>query len=142
MESQNFFQKAGHATLKLIKRILLVALILGVAILSFAYWGTYEKGVMAGKVLRVTEKGVIFKTHEGKISLDSFGALKGVSPVAETFDFSIESNQTEVIQQLTDVALSGERVNLTFVKRYMRFPWRGDTKYFVTKVERSEKTDN
>jgi len=142
MESQNFFQKAGHATMKLIKRILLLAIIIGLAVLSFAYWGTYEKGVMAGKVLRVTEKGVIFKTYEGKISLDSFGALKGVSPVAETFDFSIESGQTEVIHQLTDVALSGERVNLTFVKRYMRFPWRGATKYFVTKVERAEKPEN
>ena len=142
MESQNFFQKAGRATMKLIKRILLLAIIIGLAVLSFAYWGTYEKGVMAGKVLRVTEKGVIFKTYEGKISLDSFGALKGVSPVAETFDFSIESGQTEVIHQLTDVALSGERVNLTFVKRYMRFPWRGDTKYFVTKVERAEKPEN
>jgi len=142
MESQNFFQKAGHATMKLIKKILLLAIIIGLAVLSFAYWGTYEKGVMAGKVLRVTEKGVIFKTYEGKISLDSFGALKGVSPVAETFDFSIESGQTEVIHQLTDVALSGERVNLTFVKRYMRFPWRGDTKYFVTKVERAEKPEN
>lgn len=128
--------------MKLIKRILLLAIIIGLAVLSFAYWGTYEKGVMAGKVLRVTEKGVIFKTYEGKISLDSFGALKGVSPVAETFDFSIESGQTEVIHQLTDVALSGERVNLTFVKRYMRFPWRGDTKYFVTKVERAEKPEN
>ena len=136
MESQNFFQRLGQATMRLIKRLLLVVLIIGIGVLSFAYWGTYEKGVMAGKVLRITEKGIIFKTHEGKISLDSFGALKGVSPVAETFDFSIESDQTEVIQKLSDVALSGERVNLYFVKRYMRFPWRGDTKYFVTKVER------
>ncbi|MCB0491745.1 MAG: hypothetical protein KDC93_04940 [Cyclobacteriaceae bacterium] len=142
MEQENFLQKAGRTTKKLVKRILLIALILGLAVLSFAYWGTYEKGVMAGKVLRVTEKGVLFKTYEGKISLDSYGALKGVSPIAETFDFSIESDQTELIQKLSDVALSGERVNLTFVKRYMRFPWRGDTKYFVTQVERTEKAEN
>lgn len=142
MEQENFFQKAGRATIKLVKRILFIVLIIGLAALSFAYWGTYEKGVMAGKVLRVTEKGVIFKTYEGKISLDSYGALKGVSPIAETFDFSIESDQTALIQQLSDVALSGERVNLTFVKRYMRFPWRGDTKYFVTQLERTEKAKN
>ncbi len=142
MEQENFFKKAGRTTMKLVKRLLLIVLILGLAVLSFAYWGTYEKGVMAGKVLRVTEKGVIFKTYEGKISLDSYGALKGVSPIAETFDFSVESDQTELIQKLSDVALSGERVNLTFVKRYMRFPWRGDTKYFVTQVERTEKEKN
>lgn len=142
MESDNFLNRTGKATMRILKRILVVALILGIAVLSFAYWGVYESGVMAGKVLRVTEKGILFKTHEGKISLDSFGALKGVSPVAETFDFSIASDQTEVIQKLSEVALSGERVNLYFVKRYMRFPWRGDTKYFVTKVERTEKENN
>ena len=142
MEPDNIFSRAGKATKRFLKRLLLIALILGIAILSYAYFGVYEKGIMAGKVLRVTEKGLVFKTHEGKISLDSFGALKGVSPVAETFDFSIESDQTEVIQQLSEVALSGERVNLYFVKRYMRFPWRGDTKYFITQVERLEKPSN
>lgn len=128
--------------MKFLKRVLFIVIILGAIILSYAYWGTYEKGIMAGKVLRITEKGILFKTHEGKISLDSYGALKGVSPIAETFDFSVESDQTVVIEQLSKVALSGERVNLYFVKRYMRFPWRGDSKYFVTKVERLEDLKN
>jgi hypothetical protein len=122
--------------MKFIKRFLLIAFVLFLLVMSFFYWGTYESGVMAGKVLRISEKGMIFKTHEGKLSLESFGALKGVSPVAETFDFSVENDQPEVIQQLNEVALSGERVNLHFEKRYMRFPWRGDTKYFIVKVER------
>lgn len=122
--------------LRIIKRTIILAVLLGLGVLAFLYFGVYEKGYLAGKVLRVTEKGFLFKTYEGKINLDSFGALKGVSPVAETFDFSIEAEQTEVILQLQQVALSGERVNLYFVKRYVQFPWRGDTKYFVTKVER------
>ena len=53
---------------------------------------------------------------KGKLNLESFGALKGTSPIAETFDFSVESDQTEVIQQLQEVSLSGERVNLAFCK--------------------------
>ncbi|HRG07523.1 MAG TPA: hypothetical protein PLJ08_03020 [Cyclobacteriaceae bacterium] len=137
MEQEGFVKKTVRSTVKWIKRIAIIALLLGICVLVFAYWGVYEKGTMAGKVLRVTEKGMLFKTHEGKISLESFGALKGVSPVAETFDFSIEGDQTEVIEQLQEVALSGERVNLHFVKRYVAFPWRGDTKYFVEKVERT-----
>jgi hypothetical protein len=137
MEQEGFVKKTVRTTVKWVKRLLLIALVLGLGLLAFAYWGVYEKGTMAGKVLRVTEKGVVFKTYEGKISLESFGALKGVSPVAETFDFSIEGDQTAVIKQLEEVALSGERVNLHFVKRYVRFPWRGDTKYFVEKVERA-----
>jgi len=141
MESESFVKKTARTTMKIIKRILVIALFLGLGVLAFMYWGVYERGVMAGKVLRVTEKGMVFKTYEGKISLESFGALKGVSPVAETFDFSIEPDQTEVIDQLQKVSLSGERVNLHFVKRYMKFPWRGDTAYFIEKVERVNKSE-
>lgn len=124
---------------KIIKRIILFGALIALAIIALLYFGTYESGVMAGKVLRISEKGFVFKTYEGKLSLESFGALKGVSPVAETFDFSVESSEEEVISQLNEVALSGERVNLHFKKRFMAFAWRGDTKYFITRVERSAK---
>lgn len=118
------------------KIILISLLIIGAAVFSFLYWATYESGVMAGKVLRISEKGVAFKTYEGKINLETFGALKGVSPIAESFDFSVEKSEKELIKELEQVALSGERVNLYFVKRYAAFPWRGETKYFATRIER------
>lgn len=121
------------------KRLGLVLVAITIAVGAFLYWGVYEKGVMAGKVLRVTEKGVIFKTVEGKLNLETFGALKNASPIAESFDFSVETREKEVIAQLQAVALTGERVNLHFVKRYAAFPWRGDTQYFVVKVEREGK---
>lgn len=129
---KEFLQKM----MRFLKRVLFILILLGLGTLAFLYWGTYEEGIMAGKVLRITQKGVVFKTYEGKISLESFGALKGVSPVAETFDFSVEKSETEVIQELEKVALSGERVNLHFIKRYWRFPWRGETKYFIIRVEK------
>jgi hypothetical protein len=138
MEPESFGQRAKKTTMKVIKRFLIFGTIIAIIILSFLYWGVFERGVMAGKVLRISEKGFVFKTFEGKLSLESFGALKGVSPVAETFDFSVESGDDEVIKQLNEVALSGERVNLHFKKRFMSFPWRGDTKYFVTRVERTK----
>ncbi|HNV27810.1 MAG TPA: hypothetical protein PKJ83_01665 [Cyclobacteriaceae bacterium] len=136
MESDSFIKKTARTTMKIVKRILLIALALGIATLAFLYFGVYERGVMSGKVLRITEKGMVFKTYEGKLNLESFGALKGASPVAETFDFSVESNQADVIKQLEEVSLSGERVSLHFVKRYMKFPWRGDTSYFIESVDR------
>jgi hypothetical protein len=138
MENQNFAQRVKQSTIRIVNRVLIFSLLIGVVVLSFLYFATYENGLMAGKILRITEKGVIFKTHEGKISLDSFGALKGVSPVAETFDFSVEGSETEVLKQLEEVALTGERVNLKFKKRYVVFFWRGDTKYFITEVERQK----
>ena len=119
------------------KKFLAIVILLGGGVLAFLYWGTYENGVMAGKVLSVTERGFLFKTHEGKMSVESFGSLKGVSPIAETRDFSVESSEEEVLKALQEVSLSGERVNLKFKRRFMKFFWRGETKYFVVEVERA-----
>lgn len=138
MNDETFFQRVKSKSGKVFKRFLLILFVVFAILFSFLYWGSYESGVMAGKVLRISEKGVVFKTYEGKLGLESFGALKGVSPIAETFDFSVQKSDTLVIGQLQQVALSGERVNLHFTKRYMRFFWRGNTKYFVTQVERSK----
>ena len=136
METQSFGQKVKRTTRKIVKIFIITLVIVLVGGFSLLYWGTYEDGVMAGKVLRISEKGVMFKTYEGKINLETFGALKGTSPIAESFDFSVEKGEQDLIKELETVALSGERVNLYFVKRYVTFPWRGDTKYFATRIER------
>ncbi len=136
MENESFGQKVKRKTTSFVKKAFIVLLVLGLVMFSFFYWATFESGIMAGKVLRLTEKGILFKTYEGKLNLETFGALKGASPIAESFDFSVESSEKEVIKSLQEVALSGERVNLHFKKRYAAFPWRGETKYFVTEVER------
>jgi hypothetical protein len=136
METQSFGQRVKRTTRKVVRVFIITSLIVLVGGFCFLYWGTYEDGVMAGKVLRISEKGVMFKTFEGKINLETFGALKGTSPIAESFDFSVEKSDQDLIKELETVALSGERVNLYFVKRYVAFPWRGDTKYFATRIER------
>jgi hypothetical protein len=136
MEEQSFGTRVKNKTMKIIRTIAIWAVILGLAAFSFMYFVSYEDGFMAGKILRVSKKGVLFKTYEGKINLETFGAMKGVSPIAESFDFSIEKSNPNLIKELEEVSLSGERVNLFFVKYYFAFPWRGDTKYFATKVER------
>lgn len=133
---ETFGEKVKRTTKKVVRAIIILLILGGVITFSFLYWGTYEDGVIAGKILRISEKGVMFKTYEGKINLETFGALKGTSPIAESFDFSVEKGDKDLIKQLQTVALSGERVNLYFVKRYARFPWRGDTKYFATRIER------
>lgn len=128
------------AIIKKILRWALILFLLGfTALYSFYYFATYEEGVMAGRVLSVTQRGMIFKTYEGKLSVESFGSLKGVSPIAETRDFSVESDEVEVIKDLETVAASGERVNLRFIRRYRSFPWRGETKYFVVGVEKTSR---
>ena len=140
MNVQQVGEKVKRTARKVFRIILVIGIVGGLATFGFLYWGTYESGVMAGKILRVSEKGVLFKTYEGKINLETFGALRDASPIAESFDFSVERDEKMLIDELRTVSLSGERVNLYFVKRYAKFPWRGDTRYFATRVERLENT--
>ncbi len=125
-------KKKGH----FFRNLLIILIVLVAGFFSLTYFGIYDQGIRAGNVVRVSKKGIVFKTYEGQLNLQSFGALKGASPFAETFEFSVEKNRPEIIKELESAALSGERVNLHYIKRYVKFPWRGETKYFVTEVER------
>jgi hypothetical protein len=138
MENQSFGGRVKTSAMKFLRRLLVWGTVILVVVGAFLYFGTFEKGIYAGKVLRISERGLIFKTYEGQLSSESFGSLKGASPIAETRDFSVEAKQTEVIKQLEEVALSGERVNLHFRKRFITFPWRGETNCFIESVERTK----
>jgi hypothetical protein len=139
MENETFLQGLKRKS-KRAFRIFLISLVAIIAcIFLFYHYAVYDEGVRAGIVVRISKKGVIFKTYEGQLNLESFGALRGTSPLASTFDFSVESSDENVIKDLEAASLSGERVNLKYIKRYGAFPWRGDTQYFIKEVERLKK---
>ena len=136
MQYQTFGEQVARTTRRVVKFTLFSVVIVAVAFLCLAYWGVYDEGVRAGTVLRISKKGMVFKTYEGQLNVQTFGAIKGANPIMEAFDFSVSTADEQIIRDLQNVALSGERVNLHYVARYTRIPWRGDTKYFITKVER------
>jgi hypothetical protein len=125
--------------MKIVKRILLIAFLLGFALMAYLYFGTFSEGIRSGVVIKGSTKGFLFKTYEGQLNLLTFGASKNQNLVAETFDFSVPTSNSEVIKALEEVSLSGERVSLHYVEKFVTFPWRGDTKYLIVKVERQPK---
>jgi len=136
MQYQTFGEQVAQTTRRVIKITLITVVLVALAFLCLAYWGVYDEGVRAGTVLRISKKGMIFKTYEGQLNVQTFGAIRGDNPILEAFDFSVSASDETVIRDLQTVALSGERVILHYEARYAVFPWRGDTKYFITKVER------
>lgn len=114
-----------------------ILILAGLGYVSFLYYGVYSEGVRAGTVIKLSRKGVMFKTWEGQLNIRSFGAVSSNNQLSEVFEFSIESDQEQTIKLLQEVSLSGERVNLHYLERYRILTWRGSTKYFVTKVERT-----
>jgi hypothetical protein len=122
--------------MKIVKLIAAGIVILGILVLAYFYIGTYSEGVRSGVVVKISKKGFLFKTYEGQLNLMTFGASRSTNMVAETFEFSVPSSETEIIKTLEEASLSGERVSLHYVEKFMAFSWRGDTKYLIVKVER------
>jgi hypothetical protein len=96
-----------------------------IAYFSFIYFVTYSEGFRAGELVKISKRGLVFKTWEGRLS-------QGVSE-EQQFDFSIQKKDMDVIEKLKQ--LQGKRVKLTYIERFGTFAWLGDTKYFVKEVE-------
>ncbi len=120
---------------KFTKRLLLFILIVGLLILSFFYFGTYSTGDRAGKVMKISEKGMIFKTYEGQINMEGFGAVRSENIFSQTFEFSVEGDRDDIIETLKKAMSKGKRVNIHYIERYWKISWRGDSKYFVREAE-------
>ncbi|MEE9350195.1 MAG: 6-phosphogluconate dehydrogenase [Flavobacteriaceae bacterium] len=116
---------------KFLIRFIIGAILLLALYFVAVYYLTFSEGFRAGELVKISNKGVIFKTWEGRLS-------QGVSEELQ-FEFSIEDRETQVIEDLKN--LQGQRVKLTYKERFGTFPWLGDTKYYVTKVERTKELE-
>ena len=109
----------------------LVTILIFIATLYYLtiYYVTYSEGTRAGELIKISHKGLIFKTWEGEMS-------QGVSE-SQRFIFSVESKEKEIIEQLKEK--QGKVVTLTYKERFGTFPWLGDTKYYVIQVDEPKK---
>ncbi|WP_053991791.1 hypothetical protein [Mangrovimonas sp. TPBH4] len=113
--------------MKKILTIFVISLVLLLAAyFAFVYYVPYSEGTRSGELIKVSNKGVVFKTWEGEIS-------QGISG-AEIFKFSVLDKDDDVIQKLNE--LQGNYVKVTYVERYTTLAFWGDTKYFVTAVDK------
>ncbi len=118
-----------------VKTILIIIAAIGLFLLVFSNID-YSDGYRAGRIVKVSSKGALFKTIEGQLEIDAFGAIKGNNQFSQTFLFSVEDSP-KLLEELREASLEGERVNLFYKEKYFRFFWKGDTKYIVYKIERT-----
>lgn len=111
------------------KFIGVLVLVIGLSIscyFAFYYYATYSDGNRSGELIKLSHKGVIFKTWEGEIS-------QGISG-AQIFKFSVLDSDEKVIKDLQE--LEGQYVKVKYIERYKTFSWWGDTKYFIIEVKK------
>ena len=113
--------------------ILLALVVLGTAGFIWVSNWTYSKGSRSGYIVKITKKGVIWKTFEGQLNLGGVqtdaeqGGLMG-----NIWDFSVPKRYVyDKLQQY-----EGKQVRLYYRQVYNNMPWQGKTSYFITDVER------
>ncbi len=115
-------------------RIGVALVVIAVATASFFTFVPYSEGMRAGQVIKLSKKGVIFKTYEGELNtmmMPSNNNMGSVTP--NVWNFSVQNK--EVAEKIMKASASGDRMELHYKERYFKFPWQGDTKYYVFKVE-------
>lgn len=128
----------GRSVRRIAIRFGLLLLLVFIGWMLFLYYAAYSDGTRAGMVIKLSKRGVVFKTWEGQLNLQTFGAVTANgNALNEVFNFSVETGEDSLYRVLEEASLSGERVNLHYVERYARLPWRGESTYFITHVERS-----
>ena len=111
---------------KILGLTLLGLVLIITAYFLFIFFVPYSEGIRSGELIKISHKGVLIKTWEGEIS-------QGISG-AQIFSFSVLKD--DVIAQLKEY--QGDYVKVTYVERYRTFFWLGDSKYFITAVEKEK----
>lgn len=120
--------------MKIVKRILALIVLLIIAVFLFFNFANFSSGFRAGVPIKVSKKGILFKTWEGELNVGGL-ANSSEGAIPATWAFSIASDDEQVREKLEEAATYGKRVKLKYNEKFVQFFWKGDTKYFVYEVE-------
>jgi hypothetical protein len=85
---------------------------------------SYSDGYRSGQLVKISRRGVIFKTHEGTLNISPNGIMTA-------WEFSVKNAQ--VSDKLE--RMEGKLVRVHYIQRYQVFFWQGETDYIVDEVE-------
>ena len=118
---------------KILIIIVLLVLVLGSAGLYLYGTSDYSEGTRIGTLNKFSRKGVVFKTYEGELNMNMYvGDMSATNASGTVWPFSALDNRV-LLEEISKY--EGKRVKLTYGEKYVKFPWRGDTKYIVNKIE-------
>lgn len=111
--------------------------ILGIIVVFLAifsigrYSFTYSEGNRAGRLIKFSKQGFMFKTYEGEMNLGGVTNSANNSMMMNyMWDFSV------VDQTVADslLKLEGKDISVHYTQKIGKLPWRGDTKYIVDRI--------
>ncbi len=109
-------------------KLLFTSIVLFFLFLWVCTW-TYSEGTRSGNLIKISKKGVVFKSFEGQLNLGGINMAEGLEGNIWSFTVLDET----LINSVTP--FEGKKVKVYYRERYKTMPWQGDTNYIVTKLE-------
>ena len=96
---------------------------------------TYSSGERTGVIVKLSEKGLMFKSWEGQMNLGSASVDGGGMMVPTVWEFS--SLDDAMAAQINEAARNGKRVTLKY-RQWLMPPWTISSSYEIESVIVSE----
>lgn len=116
--------------------IILLGVLATISLLVFVTASiNYSKGYRAGTIMKLSYKGVLFKTYEGQLNTGG-GFNESGDITSSIWNFSVRKKEQRVLDDIQNAVDNNYRVKLYYREKYLKLPFWGDTKYFIYKVEK------
>src|SRR4051812_41759549 len=94
---------------------------------------SYSTGTRTGVVIKLSQKGYIFKTYEGELNLGGVTQGDGTLMPTRLWAFSVKGSNDSIYNAITET--QGKQVRLHYREVYKTFFWQSETPYLIEKVE-------
>lgn len=122
----------SSSTIKLIVVLVIILILFGRGCISLCggFNDSYSDGVRQGELLKVSLKGILWKSGEGQVKLSEFGLKTGNVNMGNIWEFSCRD--INLISRLRKAI--GKNVKLSY-KQWLIGPAQISTVYEITAVE-------
>lgn len=93
---------------------------------------TYSEGKRVGRIYKLSEKGMFWKTWEGELDLEMMEG-SGNQVANKIWHFSVVSDT--LVKQLEECMMRGDRVTLTYIEPWMMGWDEGQSGYLVIGID-------
>jgi hypothetical protein len=96
---------------------------------------TYSEGNRAGRLMKFSHKGYVFKTYEGELNLGGINNTNGGVLINNIWLFSVADHAVADSLNLYE----GMDIKLHYKEKISALPWRGESRYIVTSAKIANK---
>lgn len=125
-------KKAAIVTICIVGLLVILPFTMPYILGAFAYPIVKSEGERVGQVIKLSNKGIVWKTWEGSLGITQSGAY------AEEWNFSIDPSmpdEAELVADLKAAADTGNIIKVSYKQHVGIRPWNGKTSYLIEDVQ-------